>query len=494
MKGELVWCEITCHFYRSLGVRVKQQGRPHKQKCRHFHFESLVAQVAVVHIGAGVFLSPLIFPPCSRGTGVTVSAKTVPTDSESTHTTSTRNFPCSSCGSYLEFEPGQQVLQCPHCGHETPLEVHSFEALADALQELDYKTWLARAAEQTPQIERQVVTCPGCDSITQLPQNVVSAKCPFCVAPLLAANAHAERQIQPRAMVPFQIDAEQALQRFQQWVKSLKYAPVGLKKSLLGVGELKAVYLPFWTFDSRVRTEYSGERGKRSSQNTYSFTKGKWVQETSIRWVDVSETFPHAFDDVLVPASRSVPVRDLVHLEPWDLSALVPYSNTTILRVAEEIPQLGLQEGFVAACDRMELLLREMIKKRIWGDFQRINSMAVYHRDITFKLILLPLWVHRYRYRDFTWHCVVNGQTGQVYGLRPQSGVKIAVLIASIYLFLLAGGAAYAGVQTKKGWMAHMPIVLMLGALTLAIIVVAHAVQRVADKRRAARGKSVPLS
>lgn len=58
---------------------------------------------------------------------------------------------------------------------------------------------------------------------------------------------------------------------------------------------------------------------------------------------------------------------------------------------------------------------------------------------MTFKHILLPVWLAAYKYRGKTYRFVVNGQTGRVQGERPWSAWKIA---GAILLALIIGGIA----------------------------------------------------
>ena len=51
---------------------------------------------------------------------------------------------------------------------------------------------------------------------------------------------------------------------------------------------------------------------------------------------------------------------------------------------------------------------------------------------VTFKHILLPVWLASYRFYDKTYRVMVNGQTGEVMGDRPYSWVKITALILTI--------------------------------------------------------------
>ena len=61
--------------------------------------------------------------------------------------------------------------------------------------------------------------------------------------------------------------------------------------------------------------------------------------------------------------------------------------------------------------------------------------------DLTFKHILLPVWLAAYKYRGKTYRFVVNGRTGRVQGMRPYSAIKIT--IAVILGAIVAGVIGY---------------------------------------------------
>jgi hypothetical protein len=62
------------------------------------------------------------------------------------------------------------------------------------------------------------------------------------------------------------------------------------------------------------------------------------------------------------------------------------------------------------------------------------------YRDITFKHILLPIYISAYRYNNKLYRFLVNGATGKVKGERPWSAWKItfAVLGALALIALIA--------------------------------------------------------
>ncbi len=88
-----------------------------------------------------------------------------------------------------------------------------------------------------------------------------------------------------------------------------------------------------------------------------------------------------------------------------------------------------LKSGFGAAQEQMADRIRGTICADIGGDHQRISSMSPQYSGITFKHILLPVWVSAYRYNGKVYRFLVNGQTGAVSGERPWSAWKITFAV-----------------------------------------------------------------
>jgi hypothetical protein len=96
--------------------------------------------------------------------------------------------------------------------------------------------------------------------------------------------------------------------------------------------------------------------------------------------------------------------------------------------------------------ERMEDQIRSLVRRDIGGDEQRINSMDVDYSAMTYKHVLLPVWIMAYRYGDKPFRVVVNAITGQVHGERPYSVPKIVAAV----LFGLALVAVFVAMQNKR--------------------------------------------
>ena len=360
----------------------------------------------------------------------------------------THTFPCTSCGAKLEFAPGQHALRCPYCGSANAVADPAAEHAMQALEELDYAAYLARGAGYEAPIAPATVRCTGCGAISQFAPHVTAERCPFCSTHLIAGDAYAGRTLRPRALAPFDVPEARARQQFRDWISRLWFAPNALKRVYRAATGLKGIYLPYWTYDSDTRTPYQGERGDHyfvtESYVENGERKTREVQHT--RWHPAAGEVALRFDDVTIPASRSLPGDYLVNLEPWRLADLQPYREDYLAGFTVEAYVVGLEDGFSAARARMEPQIRSAICRDIGGDEQRIHQMAPHYERIRFKHLLLPIWLSTYHYAGKTWRFLVNGQTGEVQGERPWSAWKIGFAVLAVVM--LVGALIYFG-QTR---------------------------------------------
>jgi hypothetical protein len=108
------------------------------------------------------------------------------------------------------------------------------------------------------------------------------------------------------------------------------------------------------------------------------------------------------------------------------LPNLVPYADEYLSGFRAESYQVSLPEGFEAAKEVMAPVIEATIRRDIGGDEQQIHSKQTQYRRITFKHILLPVWLTAYRFREKVFRILINARTGEVQGERPYSAWKIA--------------------------------------------------------------------
>lgn len=341
----------------------------------------------------------------------------------------TRQFPCTNCGARLAFDPKAATMKCPYCNHECTMPREG-----DTVEELDFHEALLAAAEKEDTLDEQVVKCQTCGATTTFAARKTACECAFCGTPIVL-QPDMTCVLRPRALLPFHITKNEASRLFAAWVRSRWFAPSCLKDVVGRETGLKGVYIPFWTYDCRTFTDYVGERGDYYYvTESYTVTvNGKSERRTrqvrKTRWSRASGHVHLTFDDILILATESLPRNYADKLEPWDLENLAPYAEEYIGGFQAEAYSVSLEDGFVRAQGVMDPAIRTAIRRDIGGDEQRIHHADTHYEEITFKHILLPVWIAAYRYKETTYRFLVNARTGEVQGERPWSWIKIVLTV-----------------------------------------------------------------
>ncbi|HLP13162.1 MAG TPA: hypothetical protein VK177_14590 [Flavobacteriales bacterium] len=365
-------------------------------------------------------------------------------EENATAATAQKDHKCNTCAAILHFTPGTSMLTCQYCGAQNEIVVDG----AAVIEEHDFKEYIAKMKSTSEEHKVNLVKCDACGAETTFNDKIVSDNCNFCGSQITVKSGSTCSIVKPKSILPFKIDSKQSFGEFQKWIKGLWWAPGDLAKYANNPDKLSGIYIPYWTYDSETDSDYTGQRGDNyTTTETYTaFEDGKSVTRTrtvtKIRWSYASGALSHAFDDVLVLASTSLPRDYTEKLEPWDLENLVPFDEKYLSGFRAEAYKVDLAEGFQRATVIMDAVIRTKVKKQIGGDHQTITSLNTQHNAITFKHTLLPVYLSTFKYNNKAYRFMINGRTGEVQGERPYSTMKIVMFI--LMCLAIIGGIIFA--------------------------------------------------
>jgi len=360
-----------------------------------------------------------------------------------------RIFPCDRCGADLQFSIGQQSLQCPYCAAikqiappaEVPIVERDYLKALERLQRLREKSH----EDDESEVTQHGIRCSSCGADVIFQGTLTSSQCPYCASPLQRDNIHdSVTRLPVDGVLPFLVPQTRAAENLRSWVKSLWFAPNDFLKQGAH-GKFNGVYMPFFTYDAMTSTRFAGQRG-----DVYFITVGegnnrRTVQQ--IRWSYRDGAFRRFFDDVTTIAATKQHVDLVEALEPWPLDRLIPFTPEVLAGFFSRTYDVELEDGFRQAQRRIEAELSIEVRQRIGGDTQQVDSQQTSYSAVTYKHILLPVWLLAYRYRNQTYQVMMNAATGEVSGQRPYSLAKIsmavilaAILLATLWSFSNRGG------------------------------------------------------
>ncbi|MBR1866935.1 MAG: hypothetical protein IJ801_10615 [Lachnospiraceae bacterium] len=337
---------------------------------------------------------------------------------------------CPQCGGVMDYDPASGNLKCPYCDYEEAIKVEKEQP--HKAEELDfYKA--EHTANHDWGVATKTVICKACGAESIYDALQTSAVCPFCGSNQVM-EANDKDTIAPGGVVPFQISDKQASELFHRWIKKKWFCPK-LAKDSAKPKRFKGIYLPYWTFDANTYTTYDGEYGidhTRRDKDGNTHTRTDWHR--------TSGTHREFIDDELVLASKNHDMSMLRSLEPFDTENNKAYKPEYIAGFVAERYSLGLKDAWSKATNSIKEKLKRHISNEIesqhHADQVRNLRTQTEFRDITYKYLLLPIWVSNFKYNDQVYQFMVNGQTGKVADKTPVSVPKVVLTVIGIIVII----------------------------------------------------------
>ena len=340
---------------------------------------------------------------------------------------------CPQCGATMDFDPTTGGLYCPYCDHreEIVAENSSGESVAS---EQDFAS-----AEFTGNcdwgVAQKTVTCKSCGAVSVYDALTVANECPYCGSNQVM-EANDVQTMAPNGVILFKITAKQAGERFTQWLNRKWFAPRAAKRSARA-DSFKGIYLPYWTFDSDTVTTYTAEYGIDRTERSGD------KQRTVTDWHRTSGTHNEFIDDQLVAGTGDQNIEMLRQVEPFDTKDNKSYKPEYLAGFLAERYSVGLKDAWEKGKEfirkRLKSSIENEIRNRHHADHVRNYKGDTTFSNITYKYLLLPVWLSCFSYNDKVYQFIVNGQSGKVGGKYPISPwrVAIAVILAILVIMLL---------------------------------------------------------
>jgi hypothetical protein len=268
--------------------------------------------------------------------------------------------------------------------------------------------------------------------------------CPFCDSTyVIDFQPEVSGRQEPEFVVGFAVTPSEAAERFREWLRAGGWFRPGDLRQAQVEEKLVGVYLPFWAFSMLARSRWSASIGEywyrtetyTTVVNGKRVTRTRRVRETE--WWDLRGRHHQYHSGYLISASRGLPSEQARQIEPFQLPALKRYHPSFLAGwQCEEfsVPRDQALEECQAEFARRQLT---GIQGFLPGDTHSDLQVQTDFEDVHSDLILLPVYLASYRYRERVYRFLLNGQTGKAAGDKPLSWRRIATA-AGLALLLVA--------------------------------------------------------
>lgn len=354
-------------------------------------------------------------------------------------------FTCPHCTGHMNYTPDGRALLCEFCHYQQELGQGSEpEATSGRVPqesrfgrgkfEQEFIAALSTAKGHMQPTQMRSFFCHSCAVEFVLAPETISVTCPYCGAVYVTETADSHEIIPPHALIPFQTNEDGAKDALRGWFKQHDIERPR-------ISPLIGIYLPAWTFDVggeitwiqqdrpndligvgffqspqfRPKGFYFPSAPNSVRKHTDNYSDGQPI-------INGAHLFFH--DDIVIPASKKLSEALTKGFAEFDLSGLVAYDGRYLADWPAERYRIPLADASIIARKKAMKAIRK--NAHLFTHGQNIHDLRLNSSGLvveSFKHILLPMWVARYKVEGKVYEVAVNGQKGTVHGDRPQNGI-----------------------------------------------------------------------
>lgn len=333
----------------------------------------------------------------------------------------TRTYICPNCGAAISFLPEETTLVCQFCGFTRKID----ERVARESVEKPLDQVLPTTRAQSWAVNQTRVTCQQCGVSVILPAGQTADTCPYCGSNRFSTSPSLQELVDPQAIVLFQVAPEQAVASVKAWLGKGLLSPDDLVAEHAGA-LLHPAYYPFWIFDGTLEVPWFCD------VNLGAGKVADWEAHTGSHFEN--------FKDVLIPGLRKMSSAELAAIGPFDLEELVEFLPEHLAGWEALTYDSPLADASLRAREMVIRKVRSTLPGLVEvGHSKRNFSMgAGKWSGLTYKLVMLPIYIGNYPFQGKRYRLLINGQSGKVSGKKPVDTFKLVMFsIAGLIVFAI---------------------------------------------------------
>lgn len=338
-------------------------------------------------------------------------------------------IPCPSCGNQLTYGVGKRELSCKKCRYKRVLQKDSDQILEKKLAKaVDFSQFSKGSMGEGA----KAVSCEDCKAILGTFGEGSLTSCPVCNGTELLAATIPANTFVPRSVLPFTLPSHRAINILKRHLRKRRpwMNPPALFKTYKEE-RLRPIYIPAYLIDAYVRASWKAKAGFRIPVNT----KGG-IAEKEV-WEPVTGYWENLYEDEFLLCSSKIKGNLFHQINDFNLRDLVDYSGRYLESFPAEITAKDGNDAIKAAEASIDNHLRAKATQRIKGERNKELKIVAEKDPLTFRHILLPVWVSSFSYKGEKYQYLINGRSGKVAGEKPLSIIRIISLAGIILLTVI---------------------------------------------------------
>ena len=365
------------------------------------------------------------------------------------------NYQCPACTGPLHFSGETGKLQCDYCG--SSYEVAEIEALYAEKEQAAAQTQQEAEKKQTESPASggwdtsgltdnwgkegegmKAYSCPSCGAELICDATTMATSCPYCGNQTVVPGQFSGT-LKPDYILPFQLDKNAAVAALKAHYQGKPFLPKSFTREN-HIQEITGIYVPFWMFDGQAEGDATYE-----ATRSHTFQMGS-EEVTETEHFHIYRAGNLDFEKVPVDASGKMPDDHMDSIEPFDYSALKPFSSAYLPGFLADKYDVTVEESRKRADARCQETLESALRNTVDGYHTCVMTRSnVMLRRGKVHYALLPVWTLNTKWNGKNFLFAMNGQTGKLVGDLPVSWGRfwgrfavIAVPVAAVVTAILS--------------------------------------------------------
>ena len=322
-------------------------------------------------------------------------------------------YKCPCCGGKIEFNSNLQKMQCPYC--DTVFDPETLRDYDEVLKKdaPDDMNWSGEPSEEWSEADGMALyVCNSCGGEIVTDPTTAATHCPYCGNPVVMTGKLAGG-LKPDWVIPFKLDKKAAVEGLSKHLMGKRLLPKVFKDQN-HIDEVKAMYVPFWLFDTDAEASirYRGTKIRTWSDSSYNYT------ETS--YYAVTREGAIGYRNVPVDGSKKLADDLMESIEPFDFSEAVDFQTAYLSGYLADRYDVSAEESVERANSRIKTTTEREFASTATGysSLTTENSSVKFHSD-KIRYALLPVWLLATSWQGQNFLFAMNGQTGKFVGNLP---------------------------------------------------------------------------
>lgn len=343
---------------------------------------------------------------------------------------STIAYKCPCCSSPLAYAAESGKLECASCSNSFDLE--SLEAMQIDETKSGVKFDLpSETFDQNDQQAMAAYICQSCGAELMTEGTTTATECPYCGSPTILPE-RIDAGVKPELVVPFTVSKKKAQEIFDGYFKGKPLLPNIFKESRNRISDMRKLFVPYWLFDCDAYGNAVYDAEKRRTER-----RGDWEIEKIDHYI-VRRSGSMAFENIPVDGSEKLDNKITESLEPYDLSAAVPFKPAILAGSMADHADVDAEKCEERAAERVENSLSDALRDTVTG-YTHVSERGrnVFSENGKVKPALMPVWLITTEKEDKTYTFAINGQTGALTCDVPADKKKSFLWGGGVFAFVM---------------------------------------------------------